>query len=582
LNYIKDIFEESNTKKIIEKKDKDYFPEYVPLELLESINKAITDGETCRYYFDELARDNSATVEYSTFSAQSAYDFSRFYQYFYKSGDGIFRQSYMLTLVTLGEQNCTLSSKPSSSKILANFLLWFPSNVGENFYIIFSNNERKSISIRFSNSYISFCEDGSTIIYDLKKPVLFSIALEGDYASIFLDGILRRKFRTDFSGPYSIAVKMVGETGKDIEGSIMGVEIWSLSKPFKGFSENHLQVVYDYLDYLVENNNITEIYRLLQAIEELKIDNHVISIFNLLKNHLQTKGFLDWLFEYFFSILPQKQVKDWKEENKDLLPDPIVKVDDLTVEFYKFPNKRFSLKVLLSGKIEKFNVLKDINIRVYPGDIIGIVGANGAGKSTLLKTIAGLVPIKRGRIELHGWHLLLSPGLGIRPELTGRENIYLAGSFFGLSNDQIDKVYQDIVDFSELHESIEKPFKFYSDGMKSRLIFSLATSFSPEILMLDELLSAGDIKFMKKASIRMNQMLNRANAVIIVTHSTGFVLERCNKAVLISKGNQVVYGDPRMVISRYLNELHMDSTGVADDYNNPFIAHQGLEFGMNS
>jgi ABC-type polysaccharide/polyol phosphate transport system ATPase subunit len=170
------------------------------------------------------------------------------------------------------------------------------------------------------------------------------------------------------------------------------------------------------------------------------------------------------------------------------------------------------------------------------------------------------VPITAGKITLKGRHLLLTPGLGIRDELSGRDNIYLAGCFMGLTLRQVDRIYDEIVEFSELQDFIQQPFKFYSDGMKSRLIFSIATSVAPDILMLDELLSAGDIKFQFKAAKRMDDLISRAKIVIVVTHSVRFVAEKCSKALLLSHGKQIYYGDPRAAIAHYLNELHMPSS----------------------
>ena len=221
--------------------------------------------------------------------------------------------------------------------------------------------------------------------------------------------------------------------------------------------------------------------------------------------------------------------------------------------------------MLKKDRLKAFNVLENINFKVYPGDIVGIIGANGAGKSTLLKTIAGLIPINAGKIILKGHHQLLSPGLGIRNELSGRENIYLAGCFLGLKRKEVDKIIDEIIEFSELGEFIEQPFKFYSDGMKSRLIFSIATSIAPEILMLDELLSAGDIKFQEKAAKRMDELIERAKAVIVVTHSLSFVSQKCNKALFISKGKLKYYGNPKSAIAHYLNEQHITLQETLED-----------------
>ena len=152
--------------------------------------------------------------------------------------------------------------------------------------------------------------------------------------------------------------------------------------------------------------------------------------------------------------------------------------------------------------------------------------------------------------------MLLRPGVGMREELSGRENILCAGLYMGLSRKQIAEVIDEVIEFSELEDAIDRPIRYYSDGMRSRLIFSLATASSPEILLLDELLGAGDIGFRDKAARRLEKFLGGAKVVIVVTHGIGWVREKCNKALYLNNGRVGYFGDPETACDRYLRELH--------------------------
>ena len=183
----------------------------------------------------------------------------------------------------------------------------------------------------------------------------------------------------------------------------------------------------------------------------------------------------------------------------------------------------------------------------------------------MLRTMRGLVPIRTGEITLRTAPFLLSPGLGIRQELSGGENIFLACCFMGLTTQNKQNLTMTLLIFPNLREFIEQPFKFYSDGMKSRLVFSIATAVAPDLIMLDELLSAGDIAFQRKAARRLEEMIGRTKSVIVVTHGIQFVLQRCTKALLIARGEQIAYGSPETVVARYLDLVQVGgATGGMD------------------
>ena len=227
----------------------------------------------------------------------------------------------------------------------------------------------------------------------------------------------------------------------------------------------------------------------------------------------------------------------------------ILEVHNVGMRFRMSREKITSLKdyILKSIKREieykEFRALDHISFTAEKGDRIGILGLNGAGKSTLLKIIAGVylptegTVIKRGKIIP-----LLELGAGFENQYTGRENIFLYGSFLGYSKEFIETKYQEIVDFSELGEFIDVPIMNYSSGMRARLGFAIATIVEPEILILDEVLSVGDAKFKKKSEQKIRSMMKDDVTVLFVSHNADQVRSICNKAIILDHGRLVAQG----------------------------------------
>lgn len=198
-------------------------------------------------------------------------------------------------------------------------------------------------------------------------------------------------------------------------------------------------------------------------------------------------------------------------------------------------------------------VLKDISFDVHRGDFFGIVGRNGSGKSTLLKIISQIYVPEKGTVQVAGKLVpFIELGVGFNPELTGRENVYLNGALLGFSHSEIDDMYEDIVDFAELHDFMDQKLKNYSSGMQVRLAFSVAIKAQGDILVLDEVLAVGDEAFQKKCDSFFKTVKDDpSKTVILVTHSMDAMKRYCNKAILISNGEIVASGDPREVADRY-------------------------------
>lgn len=245
------------------------------------------------------------------------------------------------------------------------------------------------------------------------------------------------------------------------------------------------------------------------------------------------------------------------------MKNEILVVEDLGIKFSLSKEKIDSLKEYFIKSIKKeikyneFWALKDINFTLNKGDRIGILGLNGAGKSTLLKIIAGVYKPTEGKVTKRGVVVpLLELGGGFETQYTGAENIFLYGSVMGHSREFMKEKFDEIVEFSELGEFIDVPLKNYSSGMKARLGFSIATLISPDILILDEVLSVGDAKFRKKSEKKILDMFDSGVTVLFVSHSLEQVKRLCNRAMILEHGKLVAIGDIDEVAPIYENMIN--------------------------
>jgi lipopolysaccharide transport system ATP-binding protein len=209
--------------------------------------------------------------------------------------------------------------------------------------------------------------------------------------------------------------------------------------------------------------------------------------------------------------------------------------------------------------------LKDINLEVMHGEAIGIVGRNGAGKSTLVKIISQITAPTRGKVKLYGRvSALLGVGAGFHPDMTGRENVYMNGIVMGMSRRQIDRKFDDIVAFSEIERFIETPVKRYSKGMKTRLAVSVALNLDPDILVVDEVLAVGDIRFRDQCMDKIAEVIKGGTTLLFISHSIARISRLCNKGILLRDGRLVSVGPPEEVIKEYL-DVDVKDGSVNDD-----------------
>jgi len=250
-----------------------------------------------------------------------------------------------------------------------------------------------------------------------------------------------------------------------------------------------------------------------------------------------------------------------------------VKVENLSVTyrttFERVPTFKNAITRLGRGQraIREIEALKDVSFDVPDGTALGIIGNNGAGKSTLMRALAGILPPNKGRIEVHGRiSPLLSLGVGFNANLSGRENIILGGLASGLSRAQVEARAEDVTTFAGLEEFIDAPMRTYSSGMYSRLAFSVAVHMDPDILMIDEALSAGDATFKTKAAGKMAELRENARAFFLVSHSLASIQQLCNDAIWLHKGELMMRGTPQEVCAAYTKFVQVgDSAVILED-----------------
>jgi ABC-type polysaccharide/polyol phosphate transport system ATPase subunit len=239
----------------------------------------------------------------------------------------------------------------------------------------------------------------------------------------------------------------------------------------------------------------------------------------------------------------------------------IIKVTNLGIYFKVGKKQRGSLREtvakVLGNNHEKpqfFWALRNVSFSVAKGETLGVIGRNGSGKSTLLRVIGGIYPPSEGQIEVKGTvSTLLSTTAGFQPELSGIENIYLNGILIGLKKEEIDRLLESIVTFSELGDFINRPVKTYSSGMYARLGFSIAVNIQRDILLIDEVLGAGDAKFKEKSQQKMTELLTGGETIILVSHNMDAIRKFANKVILLDKGRVTAQGAPEEIISKYLS-----------------------------
>jgi teichoic acid transport system ATP-binding protein len=244
----------------------------------------------------------------------------------------------------------------------------------------------------------------------------------------------------------------------------------------------------------------------------------------------------------------------------------VIEIQNMNKVYKLYEDKKDRLKEVFSIKRHKYHkdfyALKDINLEVKKGEVLGIIGKNGAGKSTLLKIITGVLTPNSGKVDIQGKiSALIELGAGFNPDYTGIENIYLYGTLMGLTKTEIDSRRDEIINFADIGDFIYQPVKSYSSGMFARLAFSVAINVDPDILIVDEALSVGDVFFQSKCYKKFIEFKEKGKTILFVTHDLGTILKYCDRAILIENGMKLEEGKPKEVIDQYKKIM----VGLYDD-----------------
>jgi lipopolysaccharide transport system ATP-binding protein len=235
--------------------------------------------------------------------------------------------------------------------------------------------------------------------------------------------------------------------------------------------------------------------------------------------------------------------------------EPYKALRDTLTDILYFPSRVLKKEKDTTGSYVKYIwALKNVNFEVEHGEVVGVIGRNGAGKTTLLKILSRITKPTKGYAEINGRiGSLLEVGTGFHPELTGRENVYLNGAILGMRKAEIDKKFDEIVDFSEVEKFIDTPVKYYSSGMHVRLAFAVAAHLEPEILLVDEVLAVGDAAFQNKCLGKMGDVAKEGRTILFVSHNMGAIKALCTRGCLLDNGEVVESGEVDKVIADYLH-----------------------------
>ncbi len=245
--------------------------------------------------------------------------------------------------------------------------------------------------------------------------------------------------------------------------------------------------------------------------------------------------------------------KDIKIKNNK--EKPVICITNLNKEYKMYNRKLDRLIETVIPAVSRhstFNAIQDLNLNINKGEVVGILGKNGAGKSTLLKMITGVVTPTSGNIEVNGKiSSLLELGTAFNPELTGYENIYQNGLVMGLTMEQVKQTEKEIIEFADIGEHLYQPVKTYSSGMFARLAFACAINVDPEVLIVDEVLSVGDMAFQLKCFKKFEEFKKKGKTILFVTHNIVDVIKNCNRAIIISSGRKIYDGDVKQGVDKY-------------------------------
>ncbi len=243
-------------------------------------------------------------------------------------------------------------------------------------------------------------------------------------------------------------------------------------------------------------------------------------------------------------------------EEAPLYGGPAVLADRVSVTYRVFEERIPRMRDVVakrgsSRKHREVQAVRNVSFLAQPGQAIGVLGPNGSGKSSLLRTVAGLLPPSNGAVYARSTPVLLGVGAVLMPQLSGRRNVYIGGTALGMRREEVEERFDEIVRFAELEEFIDMPMRTYSSGMAARLRFAIATTVTPEVLLIDEMLSVGDARFKRKSKRRMQAIMEEAGTLFLVSHSLGMIRNVCSRALWLHRGELVMDGSAQEVVKEY-------------------------------
>lgn len=238
------------------------------------------------------------------------------------------------------------------------------------------------------------------------------------------------------------------------------------------------------------------------------------------------------------------------------MSDVALVAKDLNVEYKVFEDRRPSIRQVFSRGFRPrlsrvIHAVKDLSFTAYRGQAIGVIGPNGSGKSSLMRALSGLMPPTTGAVYARSTPMLLGVRAAMNPQLSGRRNVYLGSTAMGMTTAEVDERFDDVVAFAQLEDFMDMPMKTYSSGMRARLMFAVATSIDPEILIVDEALAVGDGAFAKRSNERIHELLDGAGTVFVVSHSLPAIDNICDRVLWLHKGELIDDGPPEDVLPKY-------------------------------
>ncbi len=433
---------------------------------------------------------------------------------------------------------------------------------------VFSGNPNLAVALRWfhgseNEEVICRFRPGEIVVgqslpqsFDDQLPLHLSIGRISGKELVLVNAkpIMYREAKTAF--PTGVTLDFIGTSADAVGAEVLLLQVDTRSPP-GFFIESELC---DWFKTSVEDwiikKNISSLALGLHAFSGLdcNLPSEIVNRALDLLLH-RARGYQDFIASDLLSRSEASSRPALIESHLAVFPKPTVAVSHVGVKARNPWRSGIIMSKDRARQPSEISILDEISFNAYAGDIVGILGKNGSGKSTLLRAMVGAMPISSGFIGIDGDPILLRPGAGMQGELTGRQNILKAGIYMGLVPEEVTEICDEVIDFSELRDHIDRPFKHYSDGMKARLVFSLATAIPRDILFLDELLSAGDMGFQRKASARLESFIERAKVVMVVQHTFDFVLAKCNKVLLLSNGKMQFFGDPRIGVEIYKESL---------------------------